>query len=252
MKLRIVFLCLAILLFSRQVSAEDPTANVLIYIYPPYGTSDGSGLAQQLVKEAFRNQDYNVNFTTYPYKRSVVNFQKNNNFLFIDIIQDYDRRFDVRYAGIFSIRSVLVYDRTRFPDLKFKTIETLKGKTIGVMSGTRSIPEFKAAGLVVDDISNDEGNIKKLVKRRIDLWASLDLTAMYYIDKHFPHRKQDFEMIEYHRLTVWVKAKGNSPAQKSLAVFEKGISNMKQNGTYLSILEKFYGKGEVPATAMAE
>ena len=179
-------------------------------------------------------------------------YNGSSDYLFTDVMQKEDNPSHVEFTGIFSIRGVLVYSKKRYPLLQFNSLEDLKGMLVGVMLGTDVIPRFEAAGLILDKIPNDEANPIKLGLGRIDFWASIDLTALEYLEKIYPERQSEFGQIEHSRSIVGLKMKKGSSQEPVFRNFQQGFAMIKKNRTYLKILEEFYGMGKVPKSVIME
>jgi polar amino acid transport system substrate-binding protein len=239
---------LFLILISVAVAAASQPIEIVTFHYPPYINGDGTGMGEKIVAAAFQTQGHSVNFTIYPSKRAINNFQKGKGEMFLGL-RDYFSEQEINAQEIFYFRRVLVYLKDQYPELHINSLDDLKGKKIGVVLGSSQVIDFQAAGLIEEITSKHENNIKKLYARRVDFIYTLDLTAIGLIEKLFPGQPADFGIFEYQRNAADLVVRKNSLEEKTLQVFRTGLKTIIENGTYHKIMEQSYGAGKVPTSA---
>ena len=104
--------------------------------------------------------------------------------------------------------------------------------------------DFRLKPEFVRDI---KANDAKLALHRIDMFAATELGGWAAIAKQYPNETNNFRMAkqQIHSITGdIIFSKDKAQLQKE---FRLGFQEIKHNGTYLSILKKYYGNRQIPA-----
>jgi polar amino acid transport system substrate-binding protein len=131
-------------------------------------------------------------------------------------------------------------------------LEDLKGYTIGIMKGSLShadISFFSEYGIQFEESYSKESLFKKLMLGRIDLCIEIELSGLKIINRLFPDEAYKFSRLEIQRsiTPVTVMIENNYPNGRQLGWdIKKGLEAIIKNGKYHKILEKYYGKGNIP------
>jgi len=241
------------LMMTSAAQSFAGTVEILSFEYPPLITENGTGIMERIVTEAARTVDDTVTFLVYPRKRAMIMFENTEARLFLGESRYFpDMSSGIDVQKLLYARVVLVYLKERNPSLAFSGIEDLKGKQAGVSLGSNLTFVFEKAGIYVQETGKVENNIKKLNAGRIDIWGTVDVTAITLIEQHFPKQGDKFVIWEFERFPVELVAKKNTPAEKMLQKFRTGFDNIVSSGKYKMILEEFYGKDQVPLSVMVK
>jgi polar amino acid transport system substrate-binding protein len=109
---------------------------------------------------------------------------------------------------------------------------------------------FKRAGVNFEESYSKESLFKKLVLGRIDLSIEIELSGLSIINRLFPDQSSKFIFIGIQRsiTPVAIMIESNHPNGRQLGErLKAGLQTLINNGRYLDILEKYYGRGKVPA-----
>lgn len=251
----LILVCFLWVLSGSCVMAESRIANLLTFYYPPFMNGDRSGLGEKLHIAAFQERGYEVIFQYYPHKRARKIFSTEDHYLYAGTNEFvmFDIASDIEFFNVIYIQIVLVCMKDRFPHLnKIDSLEALKNKTVGCQRGAHMIPIYKEAGIEIDIADNFESNIRKLERKRIDFLSTVDLTAKKMIDNIFEDRKSEFAILKFKKIMGGLTVKKGSLAEEAFQECKEGFKAIKENGIYLKILEEFYGKEQVPDSAIVK
>jgi hypothetical protein len=131
-----------------------------------YPSSPARGIASEYMQFLFEAADIKVQFGTVPYVR-VINGLRDGSNTAAMLIPDTERdQFAIRLCNVTSIRSGLVYKKSRFKQLD---INSLDGLTIGLQRGTHALDKIEAMpGLKPHSVQSVEQGLKMLQLDRLD------------------------------------------------------------------------------------
>ena len=253
----IMFVGLSGAVFSAY-AAEKLT--ILAMEYPPYESSTlpSDGIAGEILDHIFAQMGIEDAFEYQPLKRAVYNIVTGQNHFFVGNLSFFteEERKNLMLLPFVNIRMVFFYDKTRYAEgINFDTLEQLKDYQIGILAGGFEKDMLVNAQLTVHEISSYEGLFQTMNAGRIDLCTSLDISGLEMIRRLFPGEEQTFGIIAKPLTSIpagLILSKNLPNYQEFIAQYQQGFEAIKANGTYLSILEKYYGKGNVPKDVMSE
>ena len=221
---------------------------VAVFEYPLiYQNGAEKGTALELVMEAFKTVNLEAEFEFLPVERMVRAVSEGAALCGVGgkVLFEAPK---VVSGVVFSdtlqyVTQVFIYDTRRFtPSLE--ALSGMAGYRIGLLqgSGIHRILE-KTDGLVLDANTTHEGTARQLYLRRVDVWAIVDITGMWYLRTLFPHEAAFYRSTRaFNRGDVSVFfSKARDPDGVYSEKFRKGLANIKQNGTYRDVLAKYYG-----------
>ncbi|MBF0508480.1 MAG: transporter substrate-binding domain-containing protein [Deltaproteobacteria bacterium] len=147
--------------------------------------------------------------------------------------------------------SFFYYRPNHLQGIIYKTLADLKGYTLGVMRGAlEDRSYFDKLGIKVEESNSETSLFKKLKNGRIDLCAVIEVSGIFTINKLFPLESPDFEKIEISKSVqpLAIMFDKDYPGGGELGrKYETGLDKIISDGKYKQILEKYYGKGNIPA-----
>lgn len=165
-------------LACTHASAGDSLVFALINMPGLMEISDGQTSAKgdfvDKVRELGTNTGIQFNFEMYPPARGValVNAQKD----FCVPMAKTDENANLKWAGpIARFKWAIYASGSDLPPLP--NVESLRGKTIGVLRNTPISSFFIGKGLKVEFANDSVSNLRKLMAKRIDYWADPDIDA---------------------------------------------------------------------------
>lgn len=252
-RLQYFVLCIAITLLTTGVPGAWAQTEIITFVYPPYTVGDGSGILEQIVDTVSKETSIRFSLLFYPRARAKIYFEeKKAGALFLGERSYFPSLSEeLESLPLLHFRTVFVYIKKRFPEFEYTALSDLKGRYVGITLGSIYTEPFKKAGLIIDNAPLEK-QIVKLVKGRIDFWHTVDVTAINMIEEYYPERSETFSFIEETNLTAELVVTKNSSVKQAYKKFCDSFNSMKKNGTYLKILEEYYGKGLVPDKAMVQ
>ena len=122
------------------------------------------------------------------------------------------------------------------------SLDNFDGFTIGVLRDSAPADELKAAGVAIDEISEEKQNAQKLLIGRVDAVLSPRSIFFYHAEQQEPQFDQTrvkileppFKVYE----TYVAFSKKNPDYEQLTADFNRGLRLIKDDGTYAEIVKK--------------
>lgn len=126
--------------------------------------------------------------------------------------------------------------------ISFKSLKDLKPYKIGVVRGYINTAEFDAATyLRKDEATDDLMNLKKLIKKRVDLVVCDQYVGQFILHQDLKDQAKTIEFIspplEEKKLYICI-TKGGAHDQANINAFNEGFRKMKHDGTVNAIMKK--------------
>lgn len=226
-----------------QIAAGGETIEITTGEFAPW-TSESlkhGGFSNHVITEAFKLEGYAVNFTFYPWKRVYEAARVGDRFQASAWwYSSEERARDFHYSDPLLIDSMVFFHLKSNPVPDWKTLDDFKDRRIGATAGYTYTPEFwdaaKSGRLDIQEASSDELNFKKLLKGRIDMFATSDLVGQKLL-------KEKFETEEAAKVTFQPRPLLSSPghllfSRKSAAseelvvIFNRGLAKLHESGIY--------------------
>ncbi|RTZ15622.1 transporter substrate-binding domain-containing protein [Vibrio aquaticus] len=240
MKHILCFVSYCFLSLSFQASAKNVDATQAVW--PPYVfDSVNSGLAIEIVQEAYATQGYDLTMEIKPWLRSLKEVRNKQKDVLVSIWWSDDRTekldFSVPYLLV-QLKFVVLKENA----FEYKDFTSLSGMKVGVIEDYGYGEAFNQSDAFTRIVAEDlETNVRKLRAKRIDAIIAderatlhtmkqlgLDIQDFYFVDKSL--------MIKPVHLAV---AKDHPDKQKLMVKFMIGLHTLKQNGRYDALLEKY-------------
>ena len=204
----------------------------------PYG-----GFVNHVVQEAFSRAGYDVQFNYYPWERAYQTMIKCRVDASSFWYESEKRREKAYYSEPVSEEEYVFFYHQDNPMADWKKLEDLQNYAIGVSHGTTYTDELwqlaEKGVLNLDKAKNDLTNFKKLVRKRIDIFPTTRLQGKKLLRENFD--QETIDKIKIHPKPLKVVTghllfpKCNPDSQKYLKDFNKGLAEMKQDGTLKKI-----------------
>ncbi len=235
---------------ENQIKTAHTDILISTIEYPPLFQSveipgKGYGVASDLTIAAFQSVNVNVKFAYYPMSRAVVSvtsqgYPANLGSInwFIKDRQDQS----VEVVNLFNIDFKLYYKKTRFPGgLDYDKLSDLKHLQIGNVRGSSTTPVVTQAALNIHWFRSLEQNFKVLNANRIDLAIGGESAGWTLIKSLYPGLHHHFSTVEKSIHQVPIGLVFHKSQQDLIAEFNKGIDIILRNGTYMDIVQRYYG-----------
>ena len=176
---------LILIIISDLLRADN--IKLMTEIFPPYQHHDTVnnkliGISTEIVQEIQKRVNNTNKIKIYPWARGMKIVNKKENIALFSMLRTKERENKYKWVGPLS-KIQLLFFKKKGSDIVLNSIEDArKVKKIGVTKNVANYDILTSKGFKnLDVISSgaDEKNIKKLVKKRIDLWLALKISGLY-------------------------------------------------------------------------
>ena len=222
----------------------EEISHVYICEYPPICfTQDGkaTGVATEIVREIMKRLQVSYNIISLPWKRAYRYLLEEPNVMLFTVTRTKARENLFKWAGPI-ITSRLVFFAKRDSKIAIKSLEDAKKvDRIGLVQGYSVERYLLQQGFTnIDSISaREKTNPVKLMKGRINLWATVDLVGIY--NAKLQGVNPDDIRVAYviikdqHKYIAFSKQVSDKIVQR----WQDVLDEIKQDGTYERILDKW-------------
>lgn len=207
-----------------------------------------TGLDIDLITAIAENAGYSLSFAEIPWKRQLEYIKTGDINIVIGASKTIEREVHAYFSYPYRTESVNLYVRKDEAN-KFQinslgdivNFQFVLGVSRGYFYGDTyeeliQNPDFK---LHIEEVTNDTFNYKKLLNHRIDGFLADPISFASTIEK-----ENLLEKIEAHSLTIYstdifIMFSKKSVSPQIVDDFNKSISEIKKNGTYEKILNKY-------------
>jgi polar amino acid transport system substrate-binding protein len=227
--------------------AQQP---VLFFIgeWEPYTSSSlpNKGCATELVAAACKAGGIEPAFEFFPWPRAEAMVEAGQAFCAFPYASNKQRAatFDFSDALFYTAPKFIYWKKTRsFEGLSASSLAGLKAYSVALLSGTWTEKDLKAAGIRVQLVNSLEGGVRMLQAGRVDFLVEDEVVAFEMIRKLFPGEAGMFKSLP---VAIW-GAKANyllvsrtyPNAAGILGRFNRGLKEIKRNGTYKQITSNY-------------
>lgn len=223
--------------------AEMKSLSLITGAWSPYVGDNlkNQGWTMEVAKAALESQGYQVTLRLVPWQRAVEESKQGMaDALFLSYYVKEREQWYVFSVAIGQARTGFFALKSRH--IRFKNLQDLKDLRIGLTRGAAVSPEFDRADfLKKEETAEDFGSIRKLLKKRIDLFAGPELVAKYFMQAELTaDQRERIEFLEpplaTHNLYLAISKNAKNYQQKRID-FNKGFKHIKDNGQYRKILK---------------
>jgi polar amino acid transport system substrate-binding protein len=169
------FLLIIFLLFTPFAQASKNDLEVVTEDWPPFIVTGKniSGIVTENIREILSYTDIKYSMNVYPWARSFQLATSKPNVLIYSIYRTKQRENQFNwFCPIFESTPIHAY-KLASNDININTLESLKKSVVGVMRGDHSynylLQQGFQEGVNLDLSSNEEVNLRKLIKGRVDV-----------------------------------------------------------------------------------
>jgi polar amino acid transport system substrate-binding protein len=239
------------LVFSLAVAvqaAEKVTVVAEDDWYPFCGNKGGKpeGMAVDIVREAFKAAGVEVTFKLMPYSRCMEETKKGTEVGCFDTVRlpEYDASYLFTKEQLFEAE-IGIFAPSTYKGPEGLKVKDLEGKTVGITNSYEYGAEFGANNKIKKDLANsDLLSMRKLAGGRVEF-------ALYYTkvaESVMKENKADLGGKVKSVGTVTVDklylafSKAHKDGQKFTDLLDKGLTEIKKNGTYKKIQDDWAKK----------
>ncbi len=255
--LLIVLFCVNSIADARDTSAPDvKEVHIAVHRYYPYYVN-GVGIAADLFRAAFATQDIHVVLHEFPIMRGISKMFNHEMDAFSPGTLFITRKKDQEQLHIVPYMTVNVdwfYAGNNDPLAQ----QDLTGKVLATPT-SQDKPQgyyvpFLERGMRYITVEQPERQVRLLMSGRVDFITLPRLSGFYQL---FNNGVDDFEAYSFASVMDpfainMTFAKDNPRSEILAPAFRRGLQGIIENGTYLEIHEKYWGKGNVPKSVLFE
>lgn len=242
MKKTATLIGVVLLFLYRPVTAE--TVTIAVGEWPPYTSqvNPSAQLAQKVVTAAFLLEGVHVEYRYYPWKRAYVEVMQGH----VDATFPWYRSKARSEAFLFNHEPLLhgqeVFFHLKSLDFHWNSFDDLKQYRVGGTLGFFDTSLLEQHGVTVDKVSSEEQNFEKMLRGRLDVYATTREVGYYLIHKLFsPAQAALFthDPKPLHEADAFVMFSRKIPQSEALiSTLDRGLRRLKASGRYGEILSK--------------
>lgn len=245
-------ICLLLVSFTSTLFAEKIVISTIEY--PPLFQLEeypggGHGSASDITVAAFKEVGVDVEYKYIPMVRCVYSIVKKENPANLGTINWFkkENQLDlVEGVDLFTVKFQFFYKKSKYPDgVTYDNLSDMQKYTIGNVRGSSSTGVTEKAGLNIDWAADLDQNFKKLNGNRFDFAIAIDSAGWATLKKLFPEKIDEFGVIEKPILTIPLSLIFHKDQKELIAKYKDGLGKIVNNGQFMEIMEKYYGKGKV-------
>lgn len=239
----ILVTCLLLLSLALPASAEPVL--LVTSSYDPYVIEGNrqKGFLYEVVVAAFAEVGVEAQIQYRPWRRCALMVEEGKAFGAFPYGKTAKR---AEYAWftdrIGECRNVFFYLKGRMGDFDFETLADLIPYFIAGTSGHYYETTFEEARLKVDYAPGEASGIQKIWMFRTELFAEDKLVGWALINRIFPKYKHMFGSTSPWNINPQhiMVSKGYPGAENFMKQFNRGLAEIRANGTYDAILSKYF------------
>lgn len=238
--LKAFFLIVAFL--CSPALAESQTVKIAATEYPPFYGKDlkDNGFMTEIIREALKRKELTADVSFLPWKRALASAKSGKHDGLFTIWHRPEREEWFVFSDALPSNE-LVFFKRKDSDISSSKYDDLKDYKIGIVRGYAPPPGFDDAGLSTSPAKDDEENLRKLHKGRVDIILTDRIVAQHIINTRLSDWVGDFEWIDppaHVDIQYLVFSKKTPNHQNLMEAFNAGLAEMTMDGTLISIMAK--------------
>lgn len=232
-----------LLLFAQGAIAEDRKVDLAATEWPPFYGADipGNGFMTEIIVEAFSRGGYAAEISFLPWKRAFESTRDGKHDGLFTMWYRAERDEFFLFSDPLPANELVLFVK-KGDGTTFDGYASLKGKIIGVVRGYAPPPGFEQAGLRVSEARDDEENLRKLLKGRVDMVLTDRIVAQHILNTTFTEEADSLNWLEppvHVDIQHLVVSKLADNSDVLMVDFNNSLAEMTADGTLDAILRKF-------------
>jgi len=195
------------------------------------------GRESEKVREMLARAGYSYSIDVLPWKRAFMMAQRDPYTCVYSTSRTPEREKQFKWVGPTDQAEWVLMGRSG-QDYKLHTLDDARKLRIGTYMGDARDEFLRARGFNVDPAQNDASNPKKLLLKRIDLWAvgvrNNDLSAL----AQFAAPEQIVPVLTFHRVKVYLACNPSVP-DAMIERMNGALDSMRKDGTFARLEKKY-------------
>ncbi len=219
-----------------QIAAEDD--------WLPYARADGTGLANEIIKAAFKAVEVDVEYRVVPYARALIYIEQGKSIAAFNV--PLDEKSQAKYIlgkeKLFDAVSAY-YFNVAHPQQAKSRDELNNGELVGVVRdygyGDHYLNLVKTERIREAVTNSESSNLKSLSRGRIDLTIIYDKTANILLSRLKLQTNIQLAFINETTPIYLAFSRSHSQGQYYADLFDQGMKSIRENGLYQKILDSY-------------
>ncbi len=200
------------------------------------------GLSAELVATALKRKGYKSTLSLDSWQRALEGVRLGVYDASCAIWKTADRERDLLYSEPY-LENKISFIKKKSLQLNYQQLGDLRGYMIGVVRDYAYGEEFvQSRDLIKIPAHHIVQNLKKLEAGTIELTLGDERALNYKLQQFFPKESTTFEFVEpplTYKNLYFAVSKANKSALKIISDFNQSIEEMKQDGSYYQIVDKY-------------
>ena len=220
------------------------TINMVSSQWSPYvdDSMQDRGLAVELVTKALERKGYKSTLSIDSWQRALEGVRLGVFDASCAIWKTADREQDLLYSEPY-LENKISFIKKKSLRLNYQRLGDLRGYMIGVVRDYAYGDEFtQSRNLIKIPANHIVQNLQKLEAGSIELTLGDERAIHYKLKQFFPKEATTFEFVEpplTYKNLYFAVSRTNKSASKIISDFNQSIEEMKQDGSYYQIVDKY-------------
>jgi len=246
MNCRAIIIFLVLTAATGRVTAIE-TVTMAIGDWQPYTHSSNSKyqMLEKVVAEAYALEDIKVEYSYYPWQRSLLTVQSGVYDGTFPWLMNDQRKSDFITQTVPLMEDDVVFFHLKSFDFQWEKWDDLKNYQVGVTKGYRQEAVYKETGIPVQVVPEEYLNFVKMMAGRIDVYETSRTVGFSTIKDLFS--PEDAAKFTYHPKAVQqakyylLFSKKSENGERMSKAFSVGLEKLQASGRYMEILTEFIG-----------
>lgn len=210
--------------------------------WPPfYGAElEDGGFMTEIVAEAFSRAGHDTDVDFLPWKRAFEGTRDGKFDALFTMWHRPEREEHFIFSDALPSNELVFLVRNGAPE-EFVGYDAMKDISVGVVRGYAPPPGFEEAGLTVSEARDDEENLRKLLRGRVDAVLTDRIVAQHIINTKFQDQVEEFGWMNppvHVDVQHMVVPKVNPDSEALMNEFNAALNEMTSDGTLNAIMSK--------------
>ena len=207
--------------------------------WPPFARADGTGLTNQIVREAFATQGINVEYRVAPYARLLADVESGKLLALFNVTKEPStaNRYLFGEHKLFTATTAYFHHRDR-PLEATNFLEVRNGESIGMILGYEYGPHILANKSITPVRVKQQTNlVKMLLNKRVDAVIMFDAIAQEVL-QDFDRRDEIERAFDGQHSDIYVAFSKSFPRSAHYVdALDRGLEQLRSQGRLSIILE---------------
>ncbi len=227
---------------TPSVALNPKTVSLVTTVFPPYTTPEiaGDGFLVAITRAAFNVSGYQLKLTYLPWTRLLVESKADRYHGILGIWFRPARQSWLAFSQPIGVNNTVLFKHKDFK-FDFSGFNSLQPYTLGVVRGYAQPDALKWVDVKIEEVSRDELNVDKLVKRRIEFTLMDQMVMQYLLNKKYPNVNaiEEVGVVVESEDTFVAFSKAGPKYQEILRDFNLGLKTIRLSGTFSKIMKQY-------------